>query len=369
MRILLTGGWSGGHIFPLVSVARKLKEKLGEEAELLYVGSGAKMEKEAMQAEGIPAKSILAGKMRRYFSILNFLDIFKIPIGFIQSLWILLAYMPDVVFSKGGYIAIPIVLAAWIYRIPIIIHESDAIPGTANKILEKFSTRVAIAYSSAQDYFSASETALIGNPIRDGINQGNKEEARKIFNLTESKPVILVLGGSQGSEVINEAIIRILPKLIQHSQIIHQAGEKNIEKVIREAGEQGIKAGREGYFAAGFLDFETIKQAYAISDLIISRAGANIIAEIAANAKPSILIPIEKSAQGHQRMNAYEIAKAGGALVLEESNLGENIFMEKIEKILFDEDLKKNMSQKISAFYHPKAAEYIAEGLIELGKK
>jgi UDP-N-acetylglucosamine--N-acetylmuramyl-(pentapeptide) pyrophosphoryl-undecaprenol N-acetylglucosamine transferase len=228
---------------------------------------------------------------------------------------------------------------------------------------------VAIAYPSAQNYFGASKTALIGNPIREGINQGSKEEARKFFNLTQSKPVILVLGGSQGSEIINEAIIRILPNLIQHCQIIHQTGEKNFENVVREAGEQGIKAGREGYFVAPFLNFEEIKQAFAVSDLVISRAGANIIAEIAANGKPNILIPIEKSAQDHQRMNAYEIAKVGGTLVLEEANLGENMLLEKIEKILFDEELKKNMAQNISAFYHPKAAEFIAEGLIDLGRK
>jgi len=143
---------------------------------------------------------------------------------------------------------------------------------------------------------------------------------------------MLVLGGSQGSEVINEAIVRILPKLIQHCQIIHQTGEKNFEKVVREAGEQGIKAGREGYFAAPFFSFEEIKQAFAVSDLVISRAGANIIAEIAANGKPSILIPIEKSAQDHQRMNAYEIAKVGGTLVLEESNLGKISCWKKLKK-------------------------------------
>jgi len=368
MRILLTGGGTGGHIFPLVAVARKLREKLGEDVELLCVGSGSEIEKETMKAEGIPAKYIFAGKMRRYFSALNFVDFFKIPIGLIQSLFILLRFMPDAVFSKGGYVSVPVVIAAWMYRIPVIIHESDATPGTANKILAKFSTKIAVSYPSTQSYFEASKTAIIGNPVRDGINEGNKDEARKTFGFSESRPVILVLGGSQGSEVINEAIIRILPKLIQHTQIIHQTGGKNYEKVLHQAGEQGIKAGRGGYYAAPFLDFEKLKQAYAVSDLVISRAGANIIAEIAANAKPNILIPLEHSAQDHQRMNAYEIAKAGGTLVLEESNLGENIFLEKIEKILFSEELKQNMSQNISAFYHPQAAEYIAEGLIELSK-
>jgi UDP-N-acetylglucosamine--N-acetylmuramyl-(pentapeptide) pyrophosphoryl-undecaprenol N-acetylglucosamine transferase len=369
MRILLTGGGSGGHIFPLVAVLRKLREKLGDEGEFLYVGSGAKIEKETMAEENIRAKYILAGKVRRYFSLLNFVDFFKAPIGFIQAPWILLSFMPDAIFSKGGYVSVPVVIAAWFYRIPVIIHESDATPGTANKLMGKFADRIAIAYPSAQNYFEPSKTALFGNPVRERINQGNKEDARKIFNFTESKPVILVLGGSQGSEIINEAIIRILPRLIQHAQIIHQTGENNYEKVVREAGEQGIKAGREGYFAAPFLDFEIIRQAYALADLVITRAGANIIAEIAANAKPTILIPLEGSAQDHQRMNAYALAEIGGALVLEESNLGENIFFEKVEKILFDEELKKNMSEKISAFYHPQAAENLANGVIELGRE
>lgn len=367
MRILLTGGFSGGHIFPLVAVARKLKEK--SNIELLYVGSGSKIEKETMEAEGIRTSYIFAGKVRRYFSLLNFVDFFKIPIGFFQSLFILLKFMPDAVFSKGGYVSVPVVVAAWIYRIPIIIHESDATPGKSNKILAKFSNKIAVAYARTQDYFEASKTAIVGNPIRDGINEGDKDEARKIFNFSESKPTVLILGGSQGSEVINEAVVRILPKLLQRSQVIHQTGEKNYEDVVRKAGEQGIKAGREGYYASPFLDFEKIKQAYAVSDMVISRAGANIIAEIAANAKPNILIPLEHSAQDHQRMNAYEIAKAGGTLVLEESNLGENIFLEKIEKILSNDELKENMSKNINAFYHPKAAQYIAEGLIEMGNE
>ena len=369
MRILLTGGFTGGHLFPLVAVSKKIREKLGNDAEFLYVGTGAKIEKEVMAEEGIETKFIMAGKARRYFSPMNFVDFFKTPIGFLQSLWILLGFMPDVIFSKGGYVSVPVVLAAWFYRIPVIFHESDAVPGTSNKILEKFSTKIAIAYPGTQEYFEASKTALIGNPVREGINQGNRDEARKNLNFTESKPVILVLGGSQGSEVVNEAIIRILPRLIQHAQIIHQTGENNYEKVVHEAGEQGIKAGHEGYFAAGFMNFEMMKQSYALADLVISRAGANIIAEIAANSKPCILIPLENSAQDHQRMNAYALAEVGGALVLEESNLGENMFFEEIEKILFNEELKKNMGERISAFYHPKAAENIADGVIELGRE
>jgi len=255
MRIVLTGGGTGGHIFPLISVAKKLREKGGMDLELLYIGSGAQLEQEVMNQENIPTKFILSGKMRRYFSLQNFIDPFKTIIGFIQSLLILLWYMPEAVFSKGGYVAVPVVVAAWLYRIPVLIHESDAIPGSSNGMLAKFATRIAVAYPEAATYFEASKTAIYGNPVREDINRGNAEEARKTLGFTESKPVILVIGGSQGSEVINEAIARILPKMLMRAQIIHQTGEKNYEDAVHLAGEFGIKAGREGYQPMKFIDF------------------------------------------------------------------------------------------------------------------
>ncbi len=368
MKIVLTGGGTGGHVFPLVSVAKKLREKLGSDAELLYIGSGADLEKEAMAKEGIPTKHVLAGKMRRYFSLKNFFDIFKIPIGFIQSLWILLEYMPDVIFSKGGYVSIPVVLAGWLYRIPVLIHESDARPGIANQMLAKFSRRVAITYPSAEIYFLSRQTALTGNPVREEVGKGDINAARVSLGLSESKPVVLILGGSQGAQSINKAITSILPQLLENYQVIHQTGERNYDEVIHHlAAEHGIKAGHEGYFPLGFLDIEKLKHALAAADLVVSRAGANTISEIAACGKPAILIPLDSSANDHQRMNAYELARVGGAAVLEENNLGAYTLLEKINKILGDENLRRTMGEKIRAFYHPNAAEHIAEGLIELG--
>ena len=366
MRIVLTGGGTGGHLFPLLAVAEKLQEKLGSEAEFLYIGSGAEIEREIMGKSGIQTKYILAGKMRRYFSWRNIVDFIKIPLGFIQSLWILIWYMPDAVFSKGGYVSIPVIFAAWIYRIPIVIHDSDALPGLANQFLAKFSDLVAVSYPSAEKYFPANKVSLTGNPERAELVGGDVAAARSFFNFTESKPIILVTGGSQGSQVINEAIIKILPELLSRAQIIHQTGANNYERVVHIAGEAGIKAGREGYYPIKFLDTDIQRNALAAADLIVSRAGANSIADIAANQKPAILIPLDKSANDHQRMNAYEIAKVGGAIVLEETNLGENILLKKIKEILDNEDLRKNMSGKIKAFYHPQAPEHLAQGLIEL---
>ncbi len=367
MRIVLTGGGTGGHIFPLISVAQAMRKKFeGENLEILYLGPLGKLEKEIFTRENIAVKNIFSGKMRRYFSWLNFLDIFKTPIGIIQSLCQLLFFMPDVIFSKGGYGAVPVVLAAWIYRIPILTHESDAIPGTANRIVGKLANLVAITYPSTVRYFEQKKVRFTGVPIREEIIQGQAEEGRKIFNLTESKPVILVWGGSQGSQIINKAVINILPELLFHYQIIHQTGEKNFEEIVHLAGQKGIKAGREGYTPISFLNLEKLKHALAVSDLVISRAGSTSIAEIAANRKPAILIPLLNSANNHQQMNAFDLAQVQGALVLEENNLGNNILLEKINKLFTNETVRKTMAEKIFAFYHPHAAEDIAEGLLEL---
>ena len=368
MRIILTGGGTGGHLTPLVAVADKLKAKLGPEANILYVGSGAEMEKQIMAEEGIPAKFVISGKMRRYFSFENFVDFFKVPIGFVQSLWLLLRFMPDAIFSKGGYVAVPIVLAGWIYRIPIMIHESDSAPGIANQFLAKFANRIAVAYPSAEEYFPKDKTALVGNPIRFQVTEGDPLILRQELGFTQSRKTLLVLGGSQGSQVINEAIVKILPQLLQHFQVIHQTGQAHFDSVLREAAFMGIKVGHSGYYATPFMNANKLRDAFALSDVVISRAGATFITEIAANGKPAILIPISQSANDHQRMNAYALAQIGAALVLEETNLGEHILLEKINHILNDNELQQNMIEKIKTFYHPTAAEVIANGIIEIAR-
>jgi UDP-N-acetylglucosamine--N-acetylmuramyl-(pentapeptide) pyrophosphoryl-undecaprenol N-acetylglucosamine transferase len=368
MRIILTGGGTGGHLTPLVAIADELKKKIGPELKLLYVGSGAEMEKQIMSEEGIPIKFVLSGKMRRYFSFKNVIDFFKVPMGILQSLWILLWFTPDVVFSKGGYVAVPIVIAAWIYRIPIMIHESDSAPGIANRFLAKFADRIAVAYPSAEQYFPKEKTALVGNPIRFQVTEGEPVILRQKLGFTQSKKTILVLGGSQGSQAINEAIVKILPQLLRYYQIIHQTGRDHFESVIKDAAFVGVKSGHDGYYAIPFMNANQLRDAFALCDLVISRAGATFITEIAANGKPAILIPISHSANDHQRMNAYALAHIGAALALEESNLGEHILTEKIESILNDENLMLGMVEKIKTFYHPNAAEIIANSMIEIAR-
>jgi UDP-N-acetylglucosamine--N-acetylmuramyl-(pentapeptide) pyrophosphoryl-undecaprenol N-acetylglucosamine transferase len=249
-----------------------------------------------------------------------------------------------------------------------MIHESDSAPGIANRFLAKFANRIAVAYPSAEGFFPIKKTALVGNPIRFQILEGDATIMREKLRFTQTKKVILILGGSQGSQTINMAIVKILPQLLHHFQIIHQTGQEHLEEILQEAAFLGIKSGHEGYFAIPFLNANDLRDAFALSDLVISRAGATFITEIAANEKPAILIPISESANDHQRMNAYALAHIGAAIVLEESNLGEHILMEKIEGIMNNQNLRQSMIEKIKTFYHPNAADIIANSIIEIAR-
>jgi len=366
MKIVLTGGGSGGHLVPLIVVARKIKEKLPD-AQFIFIGPGGKMEKGIIGQEGISMKRVLVGKFRRYFSLQNLVDGFKIPIGIVQSMILLLKEMPDAIFSKGGYASLPVVLAGWLYRIPIMIHESDAVPGMANKVLSKFADRVAVSYTEASKEFPAAQVVVTGNPLREDINKGNVAVAREKFALNESKKIIFIMGGSQGARTINSKILDILPELLKKYQVIHQTGESNFDEVNRRAGEMGIKPGSDGYHTLSFIR-EELKDILAVSNLIISRAGASSIAEIAANGKPSILIPLQNAANNHQRMNAYALAKVGGCIVMEESNLGKNLLSGRIDEIMESPELQNKLSQGIRSFYYPDAAEKIAQGILGMIK-
>ncbi|NTU66789.1 MAG: undecaprenyldiphospho-muramoylpentapeptide beta-N-acetylglucosaminyltransferase [Candidatus Moranbacteria bacterium] len=362
MRIVLTGGASGGHLTPLVAVAKKIKEKRPD-AEFIFIGPSGRLEQDIIGKEGILMRNILVGKMRRYFSFHNLVDAVKVPLGVIQCLALLLYYMPDAVFSKGGHASFPVVVAAWLYRIPIFIHESDARPGVANSMLDKLSNRIAISYAEAERYFLSSKTVLTGTPVRDDINKGSAAVAREKYHLLESKKTIFILGGSQGARSINDKILDILPEILSRYQVIHQTGQGNFEEVSHRAGELGFKTGHDGYWALPFIG-DDINDIYAVADLVISRSGGTSISEIAANGKPSIIIPLATSANDHQRMNAFALAQVGACVVLEEDNLGEHLLLKNINDLMNDQELRDKLSVNIASFYHPDAAEKIADGVL-----
>ncbi|MEP7162923.1 MAG: glycosyltransferase [Candidatus Moraniibacteriota bacterium] len=243
-RIVLTGGLSGGHTFPLIAVSRALREVSAGQStiEFLFIGSKGPFETEAFLQEGIPVKFIWMAKWRRYFSLLNYLDVFKFPVAVIQALWHLLVSMPDAVFAKGGAASVPVVIAAWIYRIPVMLHDSDAVAGRANRLMARFATRISIAYDYARQYFPAEKVALTGNPVRQELLAGDGERARVKHALRNDEPVILVVGGSQGARVLNNAVVRILPELLaKHFQVLHVTGEKNFDETVARAGEPGAR--------------------------------------------------------------------------------------------------------------------------------
>lgn len=367
MRIVLTGGGTGGHIFPIIAVVKKIREIVseGEDLDFLFLGPNGDLEKEAMEGDLVPEKKVMSGKLRRYFSFSYISDLLKIPIGIFQSLWYLLVFMPDVVFSKGGYAGVPVVIAAWIYRIPIVIHESDIAPGLANQFGARLSRTVAVSFPGAANFFNPAKVVITGNPIREELVHGNRDEALKTFSLSGSRKVILVMGGSQGARVINEAILRILEEILKKYEVIHITGKKEYDYVIQEAGRMGVKAGHEGYHPYPFLKGE-MSHALAVADLVISRAGANALSEIAANEKPVIIIPLKTAANNHQELNSFAFSEAGAAVVLDQENLGENIFLEKIEEILNSAEFQFELKERIKKFYDPEAAKKIAVEIVKL---
>lgn len=375
MRILLTGGGTGGHLFPIIAVAREIKKiaaqnqtSFPEKLEFMFLGPET-IGQEILKEEGINYRNIFAGKMRRYASTMNFVDIFKVPIGICQSLWHLFFFMPNAVFSKGGFGSVPVVIVAWIYRIPILIHESDAIPGLANKICAKFSQRIAISYKDTEKYFPSIKTALTGNPVRENILGGSKEEAAKEFGLNAERKLIFVLGGSQGAKALNDVIFSALPALENRYEIILQCGAQNFESIKKEVKEKAALGKLfEGLHIFAFLDEKRLKLAYAAADLIISRAGAGTIAEISALGKASIIVPLPNSAADHQQKNAIEFSAFGACLIIEQVNLTPHLLASEISELLENPETLKKMGDNAKKFNPPDAAQKIAEETLKIAK-
>src|SRR3989338_3703074 len=369
MRILLTGGGTGGHFYPVLSVIRALKKIAEEEKfvdmDLLYMADDP-FDLRVLGEEGVKFVSVPAGKIRRYFSLLNFTDAFKTFLGIVRAVTFIFWRMPDVIFAKGGYSSFPALIAARFFRIPVIINESDLVPGKVNGWASKFARRVAISFAESAKYFPEEKTALVGNPVRARILGGNTEEARSVFG-SESIPTILFLGGSQGASKLNDALMDILPELLSGAKVLHQCGPRNFDDVSKRSSvilEKNEFKNRYKLFK--FMDEDVLRAAALVSDAIVSRAGAGAVFEIAAWAKPSILIPLANSAQNHQRENAYIYARTGASLVVEESNLTPHILMVEIKKILQEKDRRDSMIKAAKSFSKTDAAEKIAREIIAL---
>ena len=304
-KIILTGGGTAGHVTPNLALLPSLRK---EEFEIHYIGSYNGIERRLIEDAGIPYDGISSGKLRRYFDIKNFSDPLRVLKGYGQAKRLMKQYRPDIVFSKGGFVSVPVVLAAKHYKIPVIIHESDMTPGLANKICIPAAKKVCCNFPETLNYLPKDKAVLSGSPIREELLTGDRLSGLQYAGLSANRPVILVIGGSLGSVTVNHAVRSILPKLLSQFQVIHICGKGNLDESL---------IGTSGYVQYEYVD-KPLRHLFAAADLIISRAGANSICEILALRKPNILIPLSAAAsRGDQILNANSFAKQGFSTVLE----------------------------------------------------
>lgn len=364
MKIVLIGGGTGGHFYPLIAIAEELNRIADEERivnyKLYYMGDSP-FDRELLNEQFITYIPITAGKLRVYFSLKNIVDIFKTGFGVIQTIVKLFILYPDVVISKGGYASFPVLVAARLLRIPVIIHDSDTVPGRVSRWSGKFAHRVALAFPEAAAFFDETKVTIVGQPTRKNLTRVVTEGSKEFFELSPGIKTVGVWGGSQGAKTINDAVVSIVPSLLEEYQIIHQTGVADFDDVTTEVRiAMGENTKRTRYKAFPFLNSVQTKMFGGATDIIVSRAGSSSIFEIAAWGKPSIIIPYPIAHADHQRKNAYHYARTGACVVIEESNLTPSVLQNEIESILSNPERYAAMSSHAKAFFKPDAARVIA---------
>lgn len=339
-RIILTGGGTAGHVTPNIALLPRLKEL---QYDIHYIGSYNGIEKELIEQFGIPYHGIATGKLRRYFSLQNFTDPFRVLKGMNEAKKLVKILKPDVIFSKGGFVSVPVVLSGKRCRVPVIIHESDMTPGLANKLSLSAATKVCCNFPETLELLPEGKAVLTGSPIRQELLSGDKFKAREFLGFTSDKPVILVVGGSLGAVAVNEAVRSILPQLLKNYQVIHLCGRGKLDESLN---------GLEGYAQFEYVK-EELKDLFALTDIVISRAGANAICELLALHKPHLLIPLSANAsRGDQILNARSFERQGFCLVLEEEALTDETLLDAVSSLYENREqyihAMKNSSQQNS---------------------
>lgn len=333
-KIILTGGGTAGHVTPNIALLPALKEA-GYEVE--YIGSYNGMEKELIEKEGIPYHGISSGKLRRYFDWKNFSDPFRVIHGYGQARSLIKKIKPAIIFSKGGFVSVPVVLAAKSLHVPAIIHESDMTPGLANRIAMRGAVKICCNFPETLKYLPEGKGVLTGSPIRQQLLHGDRQKALEFTGLPGEKPILLIIGGSLGSVFINNAVRGALDELLERFEIIHLCGKGNLDHSLD---------GKKGYVQYEYISKE-LPDLFAAADLVISRAGANAICELLALHKPNILIPLSRNAsRGDQILNANSFKKQGFSYVIEEEQVNEKTLSEAIHYVADHKDeYKKAMAE------------------------
>jgi UDP-N-acetylglucosamine--N-acetylmuramyl-(pentapeptide) pyrophosphoryl-undecaprenol N-acetylglucosamine transferase len=374
MRIVLTGGATGGHFYPLISVAEAIEDICAErvliEPELIYCGPKP-IDTEVLFEHDIQYRSSSAGTVRGYRGIGNVFGIFSIGFGIIKATMQLFSIYPDVIFSTGSFAAFPTLVAAKLLRVPVVIYDADASPGRVSLWSSKFARFIAVAHPDAAEKFPLkvrSKIACVGHPIRKEIMDPAKEGGYEFLKLDSTVPTIFIMGGSQGAQTINGAVLDALATLVQSYNVIHQTGSVNLEEVSNIASvvlKDSPNANR--YRSFGLLNTLALRMAAGITTVVVARAGSGTIFEVASWGLPSILVPIPLDVSHDQTENAFSYARSGAALVIEQHNLTPHVLISEINRLMNDAAMRQKMSVAAKTYAKPDAARKIATILLEMG--
>jgi len=374
LRIVFTGGGTGGHFFPVIAVCeavREVAQKEGKDISLFFFSTQA-YKPELLKSLGMRFVKIPSGKRRTYFSLHNYSDLFKIGAGCIIAFFRLLLLYPDVVFGKGGYASFPTLFAARLLRIPVVIHESDTVPGRVNIWAGKFASRVALSFPDALEKFSSSKVAVTGQPLRKALlHKVDPAEARRFFSIDQGEeqvPVIAIFGGSQGAQRINDTILDLLPTLLEEYIVIHQTGEALAQENADRAALVLQKSDyAKRYHHYPFFSEEMLQKISSIASVVISRSGSMIF-EFAAWGIPALLIPLPEDISRDQTKNAFAYARAGCGSVLEEKNVTPHVFLATLKQLASDQALRQKIKGATTVFAKLDASDKIAHEILHVAE-
>lgn len=372
MKVILTGGGTGGHFYPLIAVAEELNIIIDEKNIAdndIYFLSNTPYDEKALYELGIHYRQIPAGKLRLGFHPKNILDMFKVALGVLQALFVVFSIFPDVIFSKGGYAAFPTVFAGRLLKIPVIIHESDSVPGRVNVWSGSFAKAIAVSYKQAGEYFPQDKVIHLGQPIRGHLHHPIDQGAHQFLGLEKDTPILWILGGSSGAQAINTVLEEALPQLLEKYQVIHQTGRDHFE-AIKKLTDATLAQHefKERYHPFPFLNQLSLKMTAGIADIVISRAGSTLF-EIAHWGIPAIIIPISRSHGNHQIENAYNYAREGACVVIEENNLSDDLLIFEVNRIYDNQDVGERMRKGAAQFALEGAAHKIALKITDIALK
>ena len=377
-KILVTGGGTGGHVSPALAIIQTLKER-DPSLKFLYVGSESGIEAKLAREAGIPFTGVASGKLRRsskgligMFTLANFKDAFRIPLGFFQSFGVVQKFRPDVVLATGGYVSVPPVFAAGLLKIPVLTHEQTVTVGLANKLAGRFATRIALTFEGAMTELPPnlrSRAFVTGNPVRQAIFNGDKERALARYGFPLEKdaalPCLYITGGAQGSQLINSAVREALPTLTKHTNIIHQCGKNNKES-LENAKNALPSAEQKRYFVTEFVETEALGDTLALADILLSRSGAGTVTEVCALGKLAVFVPLVPASKDEQTRNAQRLVDKNAAVILKQSQCNSENILSVLLPLLADPAKRTEMGRNALTLATPNSASDIADALLGL---